>query len=100
MEVEYWTTLPIVATGLRWGGDRAMKVPFLTVCDYGQGGVWIVLMAESADEIAARYPELQIVDQPPPTMSSEELRDIKARRTLDIDDTTDPFLASLRENRQ
>jgi hypothetical protein len=76
-----------------------MNRPFLTVYDYGQGGVWIVLLANSADEIAEKYPQLRVVDHPPPTMSPEELRDIETRRTLDIDDTADPFLASLREGR-
>jgi hypothetical protein len=75
------------------------KRPFLAVYDYGQGGVWVLLLAKSADEIATKYPELQIVDHAPPSISEEELEDIKARRTVDIDDASDQFLASLRENR-
>jgi hypothetical protein len=69
------------------------------VYDYGQGGVWLVLLADSEDQITDRYPELQIVENPPPSMSKDELEGIRARRTLDIDDETDPFLASLREGR-
>ena len=77
-----------------------MKQPFLTVYDYGQGGVWVVLLAESEHEIAEKYPELDVVVDPPPTMSAEELQDIEERSTVDIDDATDPFLASLREHRK
>ena len=76
-----------------------MKRPFLTVYDYGQGGVWLVLLAESRNEIATKYPELTVVDDPPASMAEEELARIKDQRTLDVDDTSDPFLASLRESR-
>lgn len=81
------------------GTYRTMKRPFLTVYDYGQGGVWRVLLAESQAEIAAKYPELQIFTEPPDWMSADKLDDIKARTTLDIDDTSDHFLTSLREHR-
>lgn len=76
-----------------------MKTPFLAVYDYGQGGIWIVLLAESADQIKERYPELKVIERPAPSMNDEELEVIRARRTLDIDDETDAFLASLRESR-
>ena len=81
------------------GTDRAMKRPFLTCHDYGMGGVWRVLLAESEAEIAVKYPELQVVIEPPPWMSAEFLRGIESR-TVDIDDTVDGFLASLREHRE
>jgi hypothetical protein len=74
-----------------------MKRPFLTVYDYGEGGVWLVLLAESAAQIREKYPDLQVVEKPPPSMNEEQLEDIRARRTLDIDDEADPFLASLRK---
>ena len=77
-----------------------MKQSFLTVYDYGQGGVWRVLLADSADEVVSRYPELKVLAEPPPWMSAEELYDIEARSTLDIDDQDDPFLESLRNHRQ
>lgn len=77
-----------------------MKREFLTVYDYGMGGVWKIILAESAREIEERYPELNIVTDPPGTMTEEELADIRSRRNaVDIDDLEDPFLASLREHR-
>jgi hypothetical protein len=76
-----------------------MKRPFLTVYDYGMGGVWRVLLAESEAEIAAKYPELTVIVEQPPWMSNETLSEIETRSTVDIDDTTEPFLASLRKHR-
>jgi len=77
----------------------AVKRPFLTVYDYGQGGVWRVLLAESADEVASKYPELKVLTKPPTWMTAELLHDIEADSTRDIDDQDDPFLASLRNHR-
>jgi hypothetical protein len=89
--------LPIHGSSM--GGDRHMKRPFLTLYEYDEGAVWTVLLADSADEVRMKYPELLIIDQVPSTMGPDELRDIESQRTLDVDDTTDPLLASLRENR-
>ena len=81
------------------GPNQPMKRSFLTVYDYGQGGVWLVLLAESRDEVETKYPELTVVENPPASMSDDELTRIKERRTLDVDDMVDPFLKSLRESR-
>ena len=74
------------------GIDRMTKRPFLTVYDYGQGGVWRVILAESEAEIATKYPELQIFGVSPEWMSVEKLHDTEARSTVDIDDICDPWV--------
>ena len=77
-----------------------MRREFLTVYDYGQGGVWTLLLADSADQIRDRYPELRVVTQPPGTMTNEDLQRIRSgRQRVDIDDLHQPFLKSLREHR-
>ena len=76
-----------------------MKQSFLTVYDYGQGGVWRVLLADSADEVVSKYPQLTVFPEPPPWMSAETLSDIEIRSTFDIDDQDDPFLEGLRNHR-
>jgi hypothetical protein len=77
-----------------------MRREFLTVYDYGQGGVWTLLLADSADQIRDRYPELKVVTHPPGTMTDEELERIRSKRhRVDIDDLQEPFLKSLREHR-
>lgn len=83
----------------RRGSDGSAKTPYLTVYDYGQGGIWRVILARSADQIAARYPELKILSAPPDWMSDEQLREIEQHSTVDIDDHGEPFLAALRTQR-
>lgn len=71
-----------------------MKRDFLVVYDYGQGGVWAYIRAESADEIKSRYPELEIREEIPKWMSTKYLGQLR-QRTLDVDDTTIGLLAEV-----
>ena len=73
------------------------RAAFLTLYDYGQGGIWNFLLATSADEIREAYPELEVLSSPPQWMTAEDLRQIQ---TLDVRDTTSPFLTSLRHGRE
>ena len=82
------------------GADRTMRREFLTLYDYGQGGVWTILLASSEEEVRTKYPELKIVSSPPGSMTEEDLEGIRShRQAIDIDDRGDPFLRSLREAR-
>jgi hypothetical protein len=47
----------------------------------------------------ARYPQLEIVEQEPPWMTKGDRRRLRERMTLDIDDTSHPFLRSLADHR-
>lgn len=42
-----------------------MKQRFLVVDDYGMGGIWAYLWAESEREIREKYPTLQIIKEAP-----------------------------------
>jgi hypothetical protein len=75
------------------------KTDFLVGYDYGTGGVWAYLLADSPDEIAQRYPELQVISERPSWMSDDEERGIRERMTIDIDDEANEFLAALRSSR-
>jgi hypothetical protein len=68
---------------------------FLTVYDYGQGGVWRILLAESQDQIERELPQLRILGGPPDWMTEAELA---AVRIVDIDSKDDDFLNQLRRN--
>jgi len=46
---------------------------FLVAYDYGQGGLWGVLIAPSATAITTRYPELAVVETLPPWMTPADL---------------------------
>ena len=43
----------------------AVKTPHLVLYEYGQGGVWAYVWAESQTEIKRLYPELSVVSQLP-----------------------------------
>lgn len=60
------------------------KHRFLVAYDYGMGGLWGVILARSADEIRAVYPELAVVDAQPAWMEDEELRGLE-EAPYDID---------------
>lgn len=42
-----------------------MKRQFLALYDYGLGGRWALVRAESVDEIRVRFPELKVTDERP-----------------------------------
>ncbi|MBI5288922.1 MAG: hypothetical protein HY873_08110 [Chloroflexi bacterium] len=69
-----------------------MKQPYLTVYDYGMGGVWTYVLAESREQIEARLPDLDLVAEAPGWMTLEMKGQL---RMVDIDDD-DRFLNSLR----
>lgn len=47
-----------------------MRRRFLTVYDYGQGGIWQYIHADRADQITAKYPALKIVEIEPAWLSA------------------------------
>jgi hypothetical protein len=42
-------------------GSAAEKRPFVVVDDYGTGGMWGLIAAESAEAITRRYPQLRVI---------------------------------------
>ena len=73
----------------------------MTLYDYGQGGVWTLILASSPAEIESKYPELKVITGPPGVMTQEEFDRIwTLRSAVDIDDSDHPFLKSLRLSRE
>lgn len=72
-----------------------MKHRFLVVYDYGMGGVWGFINARSREEIAAKYPKVQIIDERPTWMSDEYFDSILKTSEFDIDDLPSGWLAKL-----
>lgn len=68
-----------------------MKTKYLTVYDYGTGGVWTYINARSADEIKKRFPELVILENEPTWFKGRKMQ----IRSYDIDDEPDEFLKML-----
>lgn len=75
------------------------KKPFLVVYDYGQGGIWAYVVAESAEQIEREFPELRVVHERPDWMSAGREARIRANRTVDIDKRDEGFLADISAER-
>ena len=72
-----------------------MKREFFTVDDYGQGGVWLVIRAASADAIKEKYPELEVFDEAPNFLTDEVVERARAKRSYDLDDEPTGYLAEI-----
>ena len=62
------------------------KQPFLTVYDYGAGGVWAVVRSPDKKSIQRKYPILDVFDERPRWMSDDLYAEIVQRNLYDIDD--------------
>jgi len=69
-----------------------MRQRFLTVYDYGTGGVWQWIIAESPEQITAKYPQLTVLKEMP-TWWQE--RPMTSLRSYDIDDKPDDVLLAI-----
>lgn len=59
---------------------------FLVGYDYGMGGLWAVVDANSEEEITSKYPELGIAHALPKWMSQAHYEDILKKRHYDINE--------------
>jgi hypothetical protein len=71
------------------------KRPFLVAYDYGMGGLWAFMLAESPDDITRRFPTLVIVTERPSWMDDGEEDNLRSTMTVDIDDEDHPFVRAL-----
>jgi len=62
------------------------KQPFLTVYDYGSGGIWAVMRSPDRTSIERKYPILDVFDERPLWMSEDLYAKIAERTLYDIDD--------------
>ena len=69
-----------------------MKQRFLVVFDYGQGGLWAYVWADSAEAIGERFPELEGFRRAPDWMTPEVQEQL---RTYDLDDDPRGLLAEI-----
>jgi hypothetical protein len=62
------------------------KHPFLTVYDYGAGGVWAIVRSPDKMSIQRKYPILDVFDERPRWMSDDLYAKIAECNLYDIDD--------------
>jgi len=72
---------------------------FLVLYDYGQGGSWALVRADSADDVRQRFPEVQVFEERPAMVSAEMLGAIRAAGVVDVDGLATGWLAQLEADR-
>ncbi|CAG0999636.1 hypothetical protein BURK2_02911 [Burkholderiales bacterium] len=77
-----------------------MKKRYLVACDYGQGATWLLIDAESADQIESRFPELTVVLDWPEWMTEERIRNLEETACYDLDAPLSGFLEALAAERE
>jgi len=75
------------------------KQEFFVVYDYGQGGLWAILRAESAEQVRRKYPGLDVFEGRPPMLDDATVSGIRRAGVRDIDDPPDGWLADLQAGR-
>lgn len=79
----------------------AAKRAFVVVDDYGMGGIWMLIRADSAAQIKERWPDLDVMQiGDPEWITGEELAKIKKDwisedMEFDIDDEPFGYLAKV-----
>lgn len=72
---------------------------FLVLYDYGQGGLWVLVHADSADQIRQRFSEVQVFDERPAMVSDDMLEAIRAAGVIDVERPATGWLAELEADR-
>jgi hypothetical protein len=68
---------------------------FLVCYDYGQGGVWFYVNAESVDELSRTYPKLLVFPESPPWWNDEY--EAAARKNLGDNEPFKSILEGLKQ---
>jgi hypothetical protein len=71
----------------------------LVVYDYGSGGLWGVMRANSAEEILAKYPELSVTSERPTWLTDVIMEEIRGAESHDIDDEPSGLLEAVLADR-
>jgi hypothetical protein len=74
-----------------------MKKKFLTVYDYGTGGVWQYIYAESKEQLERKFPEIEVLESLPAWWAE---RPINVKREYDIDGELDEFMSLMTKQKE
>ncbi len=61
---------------------------FYVAYEYGSGAAWAFVKAETADEVVAELPEVDVYDAPPEWMTIEDLHQVREHASVDIAETS------------
>jgi hypothetical protein len=68
---------------------------FFALYDYGKGGLWVMISAESAEQIRDKYPMLRVFDGEPPMLDSTAIEALHRAGVQRIEDAPIGWLADL-----
>jgi hypothetical protein len=69
-----------------------MKRAYLSVYDYGAGGLWLVVLAPSRKAIERKYPFLDVLEGRPEWMTDAFYRGVVDRHLYDVDAAPETLL--------
>jgi hypothetical protein len=68
---------------------------FMVLYDYGQGGLWAIIRADTVEQVRQRYPQLQVFEERPAFLDDELLGRIREQCCCDVDEPPAGWLAQL-----
>jgi len=68
---------------------------FFSLYDYGQGGLWAIIRADSAAQIREKYPQLEVFEGVPPMLDDATVAIIRRAGVQDISEPPNGWLADL-----
>jgi len=57
---------------------------FYVAYEYGSGAAWAFVKADTAAEVVAELPELDVYDTPPEWMTVEDMHQVREHASLDV----------------
>ena len=57
---------------------------FYVAYEYGSGAAWAFVKADTADEVVAEVPELDVYDTPPEWMTVEDLHQVREHASVEM----------------
>ncbi len=57
---------------------------FYVAYEYGSGAAWAFVRAETADEVVAEFPELDVYETPPEWMTIDDLHQVRKHAVVDV----------------
>ena len=65
--------------------ERAVNMkPHLVAYEYGSGAAWGYVMAPSRDAVTRALPEVEVFDEPPEWMTSDDIEHLRHHTTVDV----------------
>ena len=71
---------------------------FFVLHDYGQGGLWAILRAESEEQVRRKYQGVEVFEGRPPMLDDATVSSIRRAGVRDIDDPPAGWLAEVAES--